>query len=84
MKKNTGTPDNLAFSLELRNRNQIKHASLAPQTKEAVLIEGSLGKLEEVRSVEGVLLEIKGSQGILRLDLAERHLLRFLRGVKSE
>lgn len=69
------------FSLELRTRQQIRRLSLPTQQKgmeEDVLIEGSLGKIEKAEFVEGVLLELRGTGGTLKLDMGRRELLRFL------
>jgi hypothetical protein len=42
--------------------------------KDSVLIEGFLGDLEVVELVEGVMLEIEGSNGILRLDITQQEM----------
>ena len=58
------------FSIELNSMNQIKTMSLAnEERKDAALIEGSIGTLKEATFTEGVLLEVVGSRGTLRLDI---------------
>jgi hypothetical protein len=70
--------DDHLFSIELKSRNFIKN--LALQTSEAgkVLIEGFLGKLENLSLTEGLMLEINGTNGILKMDLTETELQRLL------
>jgi hypothetical protein len=43
-----------------------------------VLIEGFLGELEAVDLVEGVMLEIQGTNGTLRMDLKKEELRKLL------
>jgi hypothetical protein len=58
------------FSIELNSKNQIKTISMTKDgQKEAALIEGSIGTFVEVSFNEGVILEVIGTNGTLRLDL---------------
>jgi hypothetical protein len=58
------------FSIELNTKNQIKTLTLAGGgQKEAALIEGSIGAFVGAAFVEGVMLEVVGTEGTLRLDL---------------
>ena len=70
--------DEHLFSIELKSRDFIKN--LALQTSEAgkVLIEGFLGKLENLSLTEGLMLEINGVNGSLKMDLSEAELQRLL------
>ncbi len=43
-----------------------------------MLIEGFLGELTELGLIEDVMLEIKGSNGILRMDLNEEELKKLV------
>jgi hypothetical protein len=45
---------------------------------ERVLFEASIGELEEFSMIEGAMLEIRGTNGILRIDLSENELRRML------
>lgn len=74
-----------AFSIELKSKEYIKQVSISNGVKNTVLIEGFLGELEELGSIEGVMLEIKGVNGILRLDLKEEELKKWPseRGVEA-
>lgn len=58
------------FSIELNSKNQLKTLTLTGSgQKEAALIEGSIGAFVAASFTEGVILEIVGSKGTLRLDL---------------
>jgi len=63
-----------SFSVELNSKNHVKNICLAERFGERVLIEGVLGNLEELGMIEGALLEIKGSNGVIRIDLNEEEL----------
>ena len=43
-----------------------------------VLFEGFLGELKDISLVEGLMLEFRGSYGILRMDMTEEELGRVL------
>ncbi|MFW9769693.1 MAG: hypothetical protein ACFFF9_16755 [Candidatus Thorarchaeota archaeon] len=67
-----------AFSIELESKRFLS----LEQPKDvdgSVLIEGTLGELISKEFVEGVMLELRGSRGVLRLDISEtewNHLIR--------
>lgn len=47
-----------------------------------MLFEGFLGELKEISLVEGLMLEVRGSNGILRMDLTEEELRSALAGIR--
>ena len=47
------------------------------------MIEGFIGKLVEVEIIEDILLQIKATNGVLRIDLTRNELKRTLRGKKK-
>jgi hypothetical protein len=57
---------------------------MSNDTHEGVLFEGFLGELEELGMVEEVILEVKGSNGTLRIDLNEDELRKMLDKKKGE
>ena len=67
-----------AFSVEMKSKEYIKTISMSDGAQEGVLFEGSLGELEELGMVEGVILEVKGANGTLRIDLDEGELRKML------
>ena len=67
-----------AFSIEMKSKKHVKHISLSNESHEHVLFEGSLGELEELSMVEGAVLEVRGANGVLRIDLSEDELWKML------
>jgi hypothetical protein len=67
-----------AFSIELKSREYLKLVAIPNDAGDNVLIEGFLGELEAVDLVEGVMLEIQGTNGTLKMDLKEEELRRLL------
>lgn len=62
------------FSIELKSKEFLTNLVISNMTGETVLLEGFLGELEEVSLVEGGLLEVRGSNGVLRMDVNEEDL----------
>lgn len=58
-----------SFSVEMKSQNCVKRISFLDQENGHVFFEGFLGELTNIAMVEGVMLEIKGNNGILRLDI---------------
>jgi len=48
-----------------------------------VFFEGFLGKLENVAMVEGVMLEIEGRNGVLKLDITQQEMEKCLNPKKA-
>jgi len=63
------------FSVDLKSRKAVKTASLGNGGGNGVAIEGTLGTLERASFLEGVVLEIVGTFGVLRVDLSREELL---------
>ena len=59
------------FSVELHSKKHLKSVSLTNGTANSVLLEGSIGKLVQATFKEGVILEVIGKNGTLRVDLEE-------------
>jgi len=68
------------FSVELDNKEHVKRFSILNDSGERVLFEGFLGELVGISLVEGLMLEVRGSNGILRMDMTEEELRRALMG----
>ena len=62
------------FTLELASRKHIKQVSMPSGPGDRLLIQGYLGEMKEITHTEGVLLEIRGSYGVLSIDLLEDEL----------
>jgi hypothetical protein len=63
------------FSVDLKSRSAIKTVSLGNGWRDGVLIEGALGTLQSVGFLEGMILELIGTNGVLRVDLTREELL---------
>ncbi len=66
------------FSIQLKSKDHLKNVALPNDEEGNVLIEGFLGKLEKANFTEGVMLEINGANGSLRMDFTEKELGRLL------
>jgi len=66
------------FSIELKSKDFVKSLVLPNDIEDKVLIEGFLGELKELGVSEGLMLEIKGINGVLRMDLEEEELRKLL------
>ena len=59
------------FSVELQSKKHLKSVSLTNGTANSVLLEGNIGELVQATFKEGVILEVIGKNGTLRVDLEE-------------
>ena len=73
-----------AFSIELKSKEFLRNVMISNRIGETVLVEGFLGELEEVSLVEGAILELGGSNGVLRIDLKKEELERLLSQLAHE
>ncbi len=64
------------FSVELKSKSDLKCVSMPNGARENVLIEGTIGELIQIGFAEGIVLEIAGERGILRIDIAETEVTR--------
>ena len=70
------------FSIELTSKNFVKRLAIPSDSDDKVLIEGFLGELKEICITEGIILELQGTNGILRIDLSEEELRKLLPSTK--
>ena len=59
------------FSVELKSKRNLKNISLTNGASDSVLVEGTLGELVHATFAEGIILEVVGKNGVLRIDLGE-------------
>ncbi len=76
--------DEHTFSIELKSKNHVKNITLTNKIQNRILLEGSLGKLEEITLIEGRVMELKGANGTLRLDICEDELMQLLKPKKKK
>ena len=58
------------FSVELKSGLHLKNVTLTNEGQQNVLIEGSIGELQRAEFSEGIILEVVGDKGVLRINLA--------------
>jgi hypothetical protein len=59
------------FSIELKAKVNLKNVTLTNNKLENVLIEGSIGRLVRAEFAEGIILEVVGDKGVLRINLGQ-------------
>ena len=59
-----------AFSIELTSKRYVSFKQ-SKDVESEVLIEGTLGNLVSLTFVEGMMLELRGTNGVFRLDMTE-------------
>jgi hypothetical protein len=69
----------IIFSVEIRSKNHVKSISISNDARDRVFFEGDLGVLEELVMVEGGMLKVRGTNGVLRVELSREELLNVLR-----
>jgi hypothetical protein len=62
------------FSVELKSKRNLKSVTLTNGSSDSVLVEGTIGKLVQASFAEGIILEIVGKKGVLRVDLGEEEI----------
>jgi hypothetical protein len=63
-----------SFSVELKTEGAVKRMSFLDKQNGQVFFEGCLGKLISINMVEGVMLEIEGANGTLKLDITQKEI----------
>ncbi|MHA2392903.1 MAG: hypothetical protein ACXAEX_13230 [Promethearchaeota archaeon] len=63
-----------SFSIEMKSKKNVRTISISDEEYNRVLFEGFLGELLKISHIEGRMLEVKGTNGVLRIDLSEDEL----------
>jgi hypothetical protein len=63
-----------AFSVEMKSEHCVKKMSFFDKENGQVFFEGFLGDLKKVSMIEGVMLEIEGINGIIKLDITQQEM----------
>lgn len=66
------------FSVEMDSKKYVKSVSISNEAHERVLFEGDIGEMLELAMVDGEVLEVKGTNGTLRIDIREKELRMML------
>lgn len=64
-----------AFSIEIKSMRYVKRVAMPNENGDSLLIEGFLGSSAELSLVEGVMLEIRGDNGMVRMEIGEEELM---------
>ena len=62
--------DERFFSLELKSKTSLRNVTMTNGGQENVLVEGSIGELLRAEFSEGIILEVVGDKGVLRINLS--------------
>jgi len=73
MQNQTGNKTRV-FSVELKSKRNLKNVTLTNGSSDSVLLEGTIGELIQAKFAEGIILEIIGKDGVLRVDLSEEEI----------
>ncbi len=76
--------DEHRFSIELKSKDYVARIALPEENGSNVLVEGFMGKFQDLRFTDGLFLEIKGTKGTLRLDMRKKEFDRLLPNEKIE
>ncbi len=66
------------FSAVLDSKKQVKNITITDDIHQKVFFEADIGQLEQVKFTEGLLLEVVGTNGVLRIDLPVETLRKVL------
>ncbi len=69
--ENKPTNKERVFSVELKSKRNLKNVTLTNGSSDSVLLEGTIGELVQATFAEGIILEVIGKNGVLRIDLRE-------------
>jgi hypothetical protein len=73
MKSKTGGKGRV-FSVELKSKRNLKNITLTNGSSDRVLVEGTIGELVQATFADGIILEVIGKKGVLRIDLGEEEI----------
>ena len=72
-----------SLSVEMASKTYVKSLIVSDELRGTVLFDADIGNLVGLSSVDGMVLEVKGTKGTLRVDLTEEELEAMLRKVPS-
>ena len=81
---NTRDANDRFFSIELESKTSLKNATLASSENQRVLVEGTIGGLQSAEFVDGVVLEVVGSKGVVRINLTQSEICKAATSLKGE
>ena len=76
-------PGGRGVSVEMKQRRHVKNIMISDQSWDQVLFEGNLGQLIEISMGDGSVFEVKGINGILRVDVTLDELEDMIKRIRS-
>jgi hypothetical protein len=67
-----------SFSIEMKSERCVRRMSFLNEENGHIFFEGFLGELKNIAMVEGVMLEIEGRNGVLKLDITQQEIEKCL------
>lgn len=68
----------------MKSERCVRRISFLDKENSKVFFEGFLGELKNVAMVEGVMLEIEGRNGVLKLDITQQEMEKYLSQEKAK
>jgi hypothetical protein len=72
------------FSVQMESKRRVKQILVSNESQEHVLFEGSLVDPEDVAFTDAIVLEITGTEGVLRIELDKDRLERAINTSRGE
>ena len=76
---NKRTSSRHSFSIEMASKEHVQKVSVSDSLEGGVIFEGELGELVCIELVEGIMLQISGDNGTIRIDISKDELMRGLK-----
>jgi hypothetical protein len=73
-----------SFSVKMTSKKHVKNLNVSDEAIDRVLIEANISNLIGLPSVDGMVLEARGTKSILRVDLTEKELEAMFSKVRSK
>jgi len=70
------------FTVELNSKSDVKNL-IVQNGAQHIVMEGTIGALKHAEFVEGTVLELTGTRGVLRVDLAREDLAKRPHGAEE-
>jgi hypothetical protein len=67
------------FSVEMKSKDHVKNMTISNEAHDRVLFEGDLGHLEEVSFIGDGMLEVRGTNGVLRVEFGQEEIEKLMR-----
>ena len=67
------------FSVEMKSKTYVRSISISNESRDRVLFAGDLGEIEEVSFIGGSMLEVRGANGVLRVELGQEETEKLMR-----